>query len=165
MADLTGVAMDANVEEDNGKGGFEALPPGFYNVVIVKDEVKNNKKNTGKLLVLTLQVTEGPYVQKTITDNINLTNASAQAAQIGQGQLKRLCRLTGTPYPPQDTATMYGKPLQVTVKVEEFTSNKSGKLLKSNKVTAYNEVGTDPIGPTVTPATPATGAATAGGWG
>ena len=138
MADLSNVGLNPDVEEAGA--GFEVLPAGEYSVVITKDEIRDNKAGTGKLIVLSLKVTTGQYTGIDITDYINLTNANATAATIGQGVLKKICGLCSVNYPPNDTAALYGKPMNVKLSIEEFTSNTSGNLLQSNKVKAYKEV-------------------------
>lgn len=142
MADLTGVGIDPNVPENTG--GFTLIPAGKYNAVIVADKVVKTKDESGKILELKVQIIDGPHAGESITDRINIINKSAQAQAIGQGQLKRICNITGCPFPPADTTMMYGKPLQITVKVEDFTSNTSGKELQSNKIAGYNPKTTEP---------------------
>lgn len=136
MAILTGLNIDANVEESNG--GFTVLPAGNYKVCLVGDELVDNKSNTGKILKLKLQVIEGQYAGEVLNDNLNITNPSPVAQKIGQGTLKRICNLCSSPFPPQDTNSLMGKPMMVTVQVEEFKSNNTGNMLKSNKIKKYD---------------------------
>ena len=137
MSDLTQLQIDPNVEETSG--AFSIIPAGNYKAVIVADRLVSNKANTGKILEFKVQLTDGPNAGETIVDRLNLSNPSAVAQKIGQGTLKRICSLTGTSFPPNDTTSLYGKPLSVKVDVEEFVSNRSGNTLRSNKITAYNE--------------------------
>ncbi len=135
MANFNGLGLDPNVQESNG--AFTVLPAGKYKVAMVGDELKDNKSGTGKILVVKLQVIEGTHASTEIDDNINLTNPSPQCQAIGQGTLKRICNLCDVQYPPQDTNGLMGKPMVVTVSVEEFTSNTTGKTLQSNSVKKY----------------------------
>ena len=153
MSDLSSMGIDPNVEESNG--GFVLVPEGPYKAVIVKDYVCPTKDNTGRLLELHVQIIEGPHQGTVIKDRINIVNKSAQAQAIGQGQLKRICGLTGCPFPPTDTTLLYGKPLTITVKHEEFLSNKTGDELNSHKISNYSAV---------VNAVPAPGKAPAGKW-
>jgi hypothetical protein len=138
MADLSNMGLDPNVEENSGE--FTVLPEGKYKCVIIADRITDNQKGTGKLLELKVQVIEGQHTGTVIIDRLNIRNQNEIAQRIGQGTLKRLCGLTGTPYPPTDTTLMYGKPLMATVKIETFTSNRTGNELKSNKISGYNPV-------------------------
>lgn len=138
MADLSGAKLDPNVEENSG--GFTVVPDGKYQVVIVGDKLTDTKSGSGKMLELKVQIIDGEHRGTTITDRLNIVNNSDIAQKIGQGQLKRICNLCGVDYPPSSTDGLIGKPMQATVKTEEFTSNNTGNLLKSNKISGYNPV-------------------------
>ncbi len=139
MSDLTLFGIDPNVEVS--EGGKSAIPPGMYKAVIVGDALRDNKAGSGKVLALSLQITEGAQSGKTVDDNLNLTNASAVAAQIGQGVLKKICQLTNVQFPPQNTAAMYGKPLVITVIADPYTK-KDGTQATWHKISRYDAVGT-----------------------
>ncbi len=151
MANLSQVGLDPEVPEAGE--GFEVLPAGEYTCVITADDVRDNKKGTGKLIELDLKITAGQYTGVNLKDYISLTNPNADAARIGQGQLKKICNLCGVSYPPTDTSKLWGKPLNIRVSVESFVSNKSGETLKSNKIKAYKPAGAapDPSMPTEPP--------------
>lgn len=138
MANLAGLGIDPNVKET---GEFTCVPPGKYTVVIVDDDLKTTKAGTGKILELTLQIMDrGEWYGTELIDRINIINPNPKAQQIGQGTLKRLCTLTGCPFPPDDTRKMYGKNIRASVKVEEFESNtEEGRILKSNKISGYSK--------------------------
>jgi hypothetical protein len=135
MADLSSTPIDAEVPES---GSFTCLPEGNYPVVIIHDEIKNTQKG-GKMLEIKLLIFEGKYKGENLTDRLNLINSSSIAQKIGQGTLKKLCRLTGLTFPPKNTEGWKGKPLTVKVGVTEFTSNTSGKTLKGNEIKDYKE--------------------------
>lgn len=136
MADLTGMNIDANVPES---GSF-TVPENIYKAVIAGDKIVSTKDGKGKILELTVQIIDGPYTGSTIIDRLNIVNASQQAQNIAQGTLKRICGVLRAPFPPQNTDSLMGKPMLVTVGVEEFTSNKTGNPLKSNKIKNYAPV-------------------------
>ena len=140
MTNLSALNLDPNVQESDGE--FTVLPAGKYKAALVGDELKDNKSGTGKILILKLQIIEGQFASEIVKDNINITNPSAQCAAIGQGTLKRVCNLCNVQYPPQDTTGLMGKPIVITVGVEEFTSNKTGKTLQSNKIKKYEPANT-----------------------
>ena len=146
MANLKGINIDANVPES---GSFTIIPPATYKAVIAGDKITTTKDGRGKMLELTVQIIEGPYTGLTIFDRLNIVNASQQAQNIAQGTLKRICGVLRAPFPPQNTDSLMGKPMLVTVGVEEFTSNKTGNVLKSNKIKNYAPI------PSVTSTPPA----------
>ena len=140
MANLTGLNINPEVEESNGV--FEVLPSGKYKCAMVGDELKDNKAGTGKILTVSLQVIEGQYAQEIVKDNINITNPSAVCQAIGQGTLKKICNLCNVQFPPTETIGLMGKPMVITVGVQEFVSNTTGKTLKSNTVKKYEAADT-----------------------
>lgn len=135
MSDLSNMGLDPDVKEQSG--AFTVWNPGKYLAVITGDQITTTKAGNGKILELKLQCTTGQYAGEIITDRLNILNPSTIAQQIGQGQLKRICTLCKVPYPPTNTTGLYGKPLLITVGVEEFVSNTTGKALSSNKITGY----------------------------
>jgi hypothetical protein len=153
MANLSNEGIDGNIPEN--RGSFVCVPVGIYEAVIVADRLTDTKNGGGKLLEMKNQIIEGPFAGTIIIDRLNIRNSSAQAAAIGQGQLKRICNICGVPFPPADTSMLYGKPMLITVKVEGFKSKTTGKDLESNKISAYDKV------PDVVQAPKA---AAAGGW-
>jgi hypothetical protein len=144
-SDLTGFNLDPNVKENTG--GFQVIPEGIYKAVIVKDELKDNSKNTGKYLKLYLQISEGTYIGTVIEDNLNIyflnaTQKQMQAQMIAQGTLKRICNICSVVYPPDDLENIKGKDLMITIKNKEYISNTSGKTLTSNNIIKYDFVST-----------------------
>lgn len=133
MADLTPLNFDPEQHEDMGDG-FEVLPPGTYAVCIVDAEVAKTKAGTGTILVLKYQVIEGPHTGSTFTDRLNIKNPSDMAQKIGLSQLKNICDAVGHKGVLSNTEAIHGKPFSVKITIEEFRSNTSGKMLKSNKV-------------------------------
>jgi hypothetical protein len=138
MANLSNEGIDGNVQES--RGNFVCVPAGSYKVAIVADRLTDTKVGGGKLFEMQIQILEGPFTGVIIKDRLNIRNSSAQAAAIGQGQLKRICNICGVPFPPADTSMLHGKPMLITVKVEKFKSNKTDKELESNKISAYDKV-------------------------
>jgi len=145
MADLSNIGIDPNVEKNTGE--FTVLPPGNYEAVIVGDELSDNKAGTGKILKLSVQIISGQFAGTVLKDTLNITNPSPVAQQIGQGVLKNICEICNVPFPPKDTTLLRGKPMSIQLAVEEFTSNKSGKQLSSNKIKKYAVKGSAPATP------------------
>jgi len=133
MANLEGIGIDENVEESSN---FNLKPAGIYPVIIIKDEIKTTSTG-GKLIEITMLITEGQYKNETITDRLNLVNASPVAQKIGQGTLKKICRLTNLPWPPKDTSEWKGILMLIKITVEEFKSKRTGEMLSGNKIKNY----------------------------
>ena len=132
MADLAPLGFNP-AEVENMGDGFKVLPPGIYTVIIVESEVADTKNSGGKLLNLTYQVVDGPYMGDSLTDRINIVNKSDVAQKIGLSQLKNICEAIGHGGQLKDSTQLHGKPLSVKIGIESFT-NKEGKELQSNRI-------------------------------
>lgn len=111
--------------------GFDVLPAGEYDVVIVSSVVEPTSKGDGKFLKLKLQVLNGEFQNRRLWDRLNLWNPSAKAVEIAKGTLSAICRAVGV-LTPGDSSELHNKPLRVKVKVE-----KSEEYGEQNKVTGY----------------------------
>ncbi|MBL0716854.1 MAG: DUF669 domain-containing protein [Desulfosarcina sp.] len=141
MSNLNDLNMDANVAEDDGTGsGGQVIPNGKYKAVMVAENLENNKNENGKVWKIKMQIIEGQYTDNIQFDNINATNPSKVCQDIGQGVIKRICRITGVPFPPNDCSLMFGKPMLITVNVKPKWNDSSKK---QNEITAYNPVPND----------------------
>ena len=136
MSDLSKIGMDPNAEET--AGAFHVVPAGRYEMVIIADALKDAKSGNGKVLSLTFQIVSGPEKDSTIISRLNIKNTSPVAEKIGQGVLKRLCRLTDVDFPPANTDHMKGKPIIGTVIIKSFQSNVTGDKLENNEIKAFN---------------------------
>ena len=145
MADLSGAPIDATVEETSSR---TLIPAGKYRVVIANDVLKDNKKGNGKILEITFQVIDGDYATETIKDYLNITNPSEVAQKIGQGTLKKLCRLTKNNFPPTDTSLMWG--ISLIAKIDIEVGQYQGRETQNNKITGYYDMDT-PITQTTPP--------------
>jgi len=149
MSDLSNMGMDPNTEETTG--AFHIVPAGRYEMVIVADALTDAKSGNGKVFSFTFQIISGPEKDSTIVVRLNIKNTSEIAERIGQGTLKRLCRLTGVTFPPTNTDQMKGKPIIGTVTVKSFESNKTGDKLESNDIKAFNSKAIEMPGPEPSP--------------
>ncbi len=153
MSNLNEMGLDADVEENSGSGGITLIPKGKYKAVIVADDVRSTKNNDGKGIELSMQIVEGKYADTILKDWINLKNKNPEAERIGQGILKRICKITGVPFPPPDTTLMFGKPFLLTVTVIPFYKDKTKNV---NNINAYNPVPSDFVAETTTAPPPPT---------
>ncbi len=132
MADLT--SFNFAPENTESVTSFSILPPNIYTVAIVGTDVKETQKRDGQYLEIKYQITSGKYTGDTILDRLNLRNPSEQAQRIGLSQLKDVCEAVGFKGQLRDSEQLHGKTLSIDVRVTEFRSNKTGKMLKSNEI-------------------------------
>lgn len=112
MMDLNG--FDANAVEPNQPR--EALPAGWYKVVISESEEKVTKNMLGSYLQLTMEVIEGDHAGRKVFERLNLKNPNSQAVEIAQRSLSGICRATGV-MTPRTSQDLHDKPLMAKIKV------------------------------------------------
>jgi hypothetical protein len=110
MADLNG--FDASQEEPAIT--FDALPAGWYDVIITESDMEATKAGDGKFLKLKLQVVGGQFDGRTLFDRLNLDNPNAVAVQIARGTLSSICRAVNI-LTPKDSSQLHNLPLQAKV--------------------------------------------------
>jgi hypothetical protein len=133
------MSFDANTVEPNQ--GFEPLPAGEYEVIIIDSKMKPTKANTGRYLELTLQVLNGPFQNRQLWDRLNLFNPNDKAVQIAKGTLSAICRAIGV-MTPKDSAELHNRPLRCRVVV-----TKDDKGNPSNEVKGYKPRGEQAAAP------------------
>lgn len=128
MASLT----DLDLKNTQAGGSFEPIPAGEYPAILVHSEKKPTKDGTGARLELKFQILNGPYQNRTLFDGLNIINKSAQAQQIGRGQLKALCVACGVP-DPSDSAELHNRPLNIRVAVGKDQNGNPRNEIKGYK--------------------------------
>lgn len=133
MSNLGDLNFDANEVEPNA--GFEVVPAGEYDAVIVASKVEPTKKGDGKMAVLELQILSGEYQNRKLFDRLNLWNPNEKAVQIARGTLSAICRAINV-LQPKDTTQLHNKPLRVKVAVSD-----DPQYGKRNEVKGYKTRG------------------------
>jgi hypothetical protein len=126
MADLG--FFDPNAVNDER----ELIAAGKYTAQITESDVVPTKAGTGSMLKLKWQIMGGPAQGRVLFDQINLSNPNAQAVQIGQQQLKRICVALGLG-PIQNSAQLHLRPCMITVGVKDG----DGQYGPQNVIKAY----------------------------
>lgn len=122
--------------------GMEALPAGWYNVMIVESEVKPTKDTTGLMLVMQYKVMDGQYANRLIFARFNIKNNNPVAQEIAYKQLSAVCHAVGV-LQVEDSQLLHGKPFKVKVKVRKADENYEA----SNEPTAYKRIDEPTDGP------------------
>lgn len=107
-----------NVKEND----FEVIPVGEYPAIITECNEKKTKDGAGKYLSLKVQIVAGKYQNRSLYDNLNTENKSAQCQQIGRAQLK-----------------------SILVALNKVTAKDSGEIL-NKKLTISTKIGKDQNG-------------------
>lgn len=131
--DFAGVYQGENQADLAKKGDFTILPEGWHVGHITSCQVLENKKKTGKFLEIVLNTPDGVEV----TDRLNLWHPTEKVVQIAKGSLARMGEAWGLDIQTLTSDDLPGREIGFRVKVQEFKSNKDGKVLQSNSVTSY----------------------------
>jgi hypothetical protein len=129
---MTGNLAGFNAAEVEPNSGFTPIPAGEYPAVVIESEMKATKDSTGKYLELKLQILNGQYQNRVLTDRLNLVNKNETAVQIAKGTLSSLCRAINV-LTPNDSAELHNKPLTIVVKIGKDQSGNPQNDVKGYK--------------------------------
>lgn len=113
MADLRG--FDAN--EVPPSAGFDPIPAGAYEVVLVASEQKDVRTGDGQYLQLEFEVITGEYRGRKLWDRLTLHHSNALTVKIARSKLSALCRACGV-MQPRDSLELHNLPLVAKVRVK-----------------------------------------------
>lgn len=113
MADL---GEDFDPTSVDPRTNFDPLPSGKYPAEIVESDVIVPRSGRGKMLKLTLRITEGEYENRKVFDNINFRHENSQTQEIAQRALAELCAACGHHGPLTDSEVLHGIPIVAKVK-------------------------------------------------
>lgn len=98
--------------------GLPQMPVGKHPVVIVNDEIKPTKDNSGGYLELTLQIIDGPAKGQQGAYRLNLYNQSQQAVEIAHRQFSAICHAVGV-FQVTDGRQLHNIPFMVEVGLQK----------------------------------------------
>lgn len=135
MARLDETFNTNDLPEDTGVGDFTPLPAGDYNVTIHDAEIKQTKSGTGQYINLKLHVDGPTHTGRFLFGALNIKNDSAQAEQIGRGQLGSILRAIGIES-LEDTDQLISGIMTVKVAIKPA----SGQYKENNEIKAYKPI-------------------------
>lgn len=138
MARLDNFDPDAVQDQER-----ELLPPGMYVAHIIESDLGATKTGTGQVLSLTWEILDGPCARRRVWDRLNIVNANAQAQEIAQRDLKRICTAVGHAGVLTDSDQLHFKPHRIRVAVEE---DKTGQYAPKNVVKGFEALNRPPPG-------------------
>lgn len=116
-----GGAFDATQVEP--MSDFQVLPPGKYQVVIQKAELRITKAQTGRYIWLEMAVVNHETLNnRKLWCNINVSNPNSQCQQMGLALLSALARAANIPQ-VVDTSQLVGASVTAHVKVKDDQNN------------------------------------------
>lgn len=126
MADLG----NFNAAEVEPNVGFDPIPAGEYDAVIVSSAKEPTKSGNGSFLKLELQILTGQFQNRKLWDRLNLDNPNQKAVQIARGTLSAICRAVGV-LTPKDSSELHNKPLKIKVAIEKSEEFGDRNAIKS----------------------------------
>ena len=152
-------SFDATGIDTSDDRGFEPLPQGKYNAMIIESTVKDTKAGTGQYLELVCQVLDGAHVNRKIWHRLNIVNPNPVAENIGRKDLAVLMSNLGLPPQMGDTQELHGKPFVMGLKISqrdgyEPSNDVSFTGPATNQPTAAPMMGRPTPPPTATTAAP-----------
>jgi hypothetical protein len=147
------------IDTSDDRGGFEPLPQGKYNAMVIESAVKDTKAGTGQYLELVCQVLDGAHVNRKIWHRLNIVNPNPVAENIGRKDLAVLMINLGLPPQMVDTQELHGKPFVMGLKISqrdgyEPSNDVSFTAPAANQPTAAPMVGRPTPPPTAAVAAP-----------
>lgn len=128
MVALPETFAPADVPED--ERSFEPIPQGVYKVQAIEAKIEDTKSGSGQMLVLTLEIIDGPFANRRIWDRLNIKNENPQAQSIAVRAMADLCLAIGLAQ-VRDTDEFLFKPLSVRVGIRQ---DKTGQYGPQNTV-------------------------------
>jgi hypothetical protein len=129
-------------------GNFEPLPNGWYNATITGAEVKATKACDGKYIACKYTITGPSHQGRVVFGNLNITNASTKAEEIGRQQLGEIMRAIGLAK-VTDTDQLIGGNLgiKLVVKTGDYAGNEIKGYMSLGGVTPAAVAPFKPFGP------------------
>lgn len=152
MADLGGTFDPGAVSDDR-----EVLPAGDQLAQIFESDLVDNKNNTGKIAKFGWEIVSGPLQGRKLWTQENVQHNNAQAQEIGQRTLKRICEAAGVG-PIRNTEELHFKPMTISIVVEPA----EGQYGPKNGIKGYKFYGPPSRAPDA-PSAPQRSQATNGG--
>ncbi len=111
-------------------GKLPLIPTGTYRVQVTEADVCPTSSGSGQYIKLKWEIMDGPMAKRTVFQNLNIRNASAEAERIGRSQLASVMVAMGIDV-CNDTDQLMYKPVIAKVGVEV---DKTGQYGDRNKI-------------------------------
>ena len=133
---------------------FSPIPAGDYPMRVISSEMRDTRDGTGKMLVLEMDITDGPCAGRKHWERFNLVNKNPQAVEIAQRSLAQLCLAVGK-VSVEDSDELHMLPFIAKMKV----TPPKGDYSAGNQIASYKAAsGASAVSPAAQP-TASTGGA------
>ena len=125
-------------------GGQDVFETGEYLFHLTGSEMKDNSKQTGRMLVLTASCLEDGMTSKRLQIRLNIQNPSAQAVEIAMRDLMAISSVCGV-LNWTDSQQLHGKPFRIRVEKTTYKKN-DGSEGESNDIKGFSDANGNPPG-------------------
>jgi len=146
MARFTFNANDAPVSQAPTRG---PLPPGKYEAIITKSDIRDTKAGTGQYIELEMQITDGEFSGRRLWERLNISNPNKQAEDIARAALGALCMAVNV-LDMDDTEQLHDIPFLIQVEIDRKEPDR-------NRIVGYGAAKAAAPTPAAKPAAPAGG--------
>lgn len=116
-------------------GAQDALPAGYYPVIMEKSDMEPTKSGAGQFLKCQFLIIDGPHKGKRLFDRLNIVNADPTTVEIAFKKLSAIAHAVNI-LDVQDSAQLHNIPLKVKIKVRPA----DGQYEAGNDITAYKNI-------------------------
>lgn len=116
-------------------GAPEAVPAGWYNVMMDESEMKPTKDGAGAFLQCRFNIADGQYSGRKLFSRLNLKNLNPVAVEIAYKELSAIAHAVGV-IQVGTSEQLHNIPMKVKVKLRPATAEYEA----SNDVTAYRNI-------------------------
>lgn len=129
-------------------GVADALPTGWYNVMMDESDISPTKnsspENPSFFLKCRFNVIDGQYQGRKLFARFNIRNSNPQAQEIAYKELSAVCHAVGAVGIVQDSQMLHGRPLKVKVKYNPPDTAQGYDA--SNDIRAYKNINDTSVG-------------------
>lgn len=135
--------------------GFQPFPYADYRVMIVGSEMKQTNAQDGWMLIYTLRVIEGQFINRELPYRLNLYNKNQQTCEIAFKELSALGHVTGV-LQIINTEDLHGKDFIATIGPQKDAPQYSEvKAVKDRNGVLPGKAGAQPVAAAAPPTGPA----------
>ena len=127
--------FEFNATEVTPTTGFEPIPKGKYNAVIVESDEKATRSGSGSYLEFTYEIIDGEYKGRKLWSRHNVRNQNQKAVEIARKEVSAICHAVGT-LQIKYTEDLHNKPLVINVST---TRNETGEI--TNEIRGFEAAG------------------------
>ena len=123
-----GIDFDATNVDPNE--GFDPVPAGDYEVIMIKDERKPSEQKPGNFYVnCTYKIVSGPHAGRNLFDMLYLEYIKPETARNARARLSSICNATGI-MKINAICELYNVPLIAKVVLEKYKGDDKNKIKK-----------------------------------